>query len=464
MHSIRWEGVAAAFDALDTAIDRALDLPLDAISTAERFAVLVRCEKLRCQLPAVEHDVINGLARQATRAELGGKLTHALAERLHLSRAEAGRRVRAAEDLGHRRALTGEPLPPVLAATAAAQLSGALNADHVRVIRNFWHQLPGWVDTATREQAEADLAAHATGFGPEQLSALAEKVADAINPDGTFSDEDRARSRALTLGPQNADGMSALRGYINPALRATLEAALAKLAAPGMCNPEQPEPVVSGTPSQDAIDSDTRSAAQRNHDGLLAGVRGLLISGDLGQHNGLPASIIVTTTLAELEAAAGIARTGGGSRLPLTDVIRLASHARHYLAIFDGAKPLALYHAKRLASPAQRIMLYAKDRGCTRPGCSVSPYYCEVHHTNEYAKSRRTHIDELTLACGRDHPLVGPGGWTTRINADGEVQWLPPSHLDHGQPRVNTFHHPEKLLHRPEDAPEDRPADEESDP
>ncbi|HTM85861.1 MAG TPA: DUF222 domain-containing protein, partial [Mycobacterium sp.] len=134
--------------------------------------------------------------------------------------------------------------------------------------------------------------------------------------------------------------------------------------------------------------------------------------------------------------------------------------ARNYLAIFDGAKPLALYHTKRLASPAQRIMLYAKNGGCTRPGCSVSPYYCEVHHINEWAKSRRTHIDELTLACGGDHPLVGPGGWTTRVNADGEVEWLPPPWLDRGQPRINYLHHPEKLLRA--DSPDD--ADDADDP
>ncbi|WP_373878433.1 hypothetical protein, partial [Mycobacterium kiyosense] len=24
------------------------------------------------------------------------------------------------------------------------------------------------------------------------------------------------------------------------------------------------------------------------------------------------------------------------------------------------------------------------------------------------------------------------------------TQWLPPTHLDHGQPRINTFHHPER--------------------
>ena len=44
--------------------------------------------------------------------------------------------------------------------------------------------------------------------------------------------------------------------------------------------------------------------------------------------------IIVTTTLGELEAAAGRGLTGGGSILPMSDVIRLARHARHYLAIF----------------------------------------------------------------------------------------------------------------------------------
>jgi hypothetical protein len=134
---------------------------------------------------------------------------------------------------------------------------------------------------------------------------------------------------------------------------------LAKLAAPGVCNPDDESPVVDEEPSEDAVRRDTRSRAQRNHDGLLAGVRALLASGELGQHNGLPVSIVVTTTLTELEAAAGKGLTGGGSLVPMADVIRWAGHAHHYLAIFDNGKALALYHTKRLASPAQRIVLYA---------------------------------------------------------------------------------------------------------
>ncbi|WP_131811873.1 HNH endonuclease signature motif containing protein, partial [Mycobacterium mantenii] len=193
-----------------------------------------------------------------------------------------------------------------------------------------------------------------------------------------------------------------------------------------------------------------RSAAQRNHDGLNAALRAILASGQLGQHNGLPASIVVTTTLAELERTTGTGLTGGGTLLPMSDVIRLARHAHHYLAIFDKGKPLALYHAKRLASPGQRIVLYAKDRGCTAPGCDVAGYYCEVHHVEDWASTYRTDIDQLTLACRPHHRLLD-NGWTTRKRANGDTEWIPPPHLDRGQPRTNTFHHPEKLLAEEDD-------------
>ncbi|WP_156751410.1 HNH endonuclease signature motif containing protein, partial [Mycobacterium sp. 1245111.1] len=226
-----------------------------------------------------------------------------------------------------------------------------------------------------------------------------------------------------------------------PEARATLDAVFAKLAAPGMCNPDDAEPCISGTPSEAAIQGDIRSAAQRTHDALVAAGRALLASGDLGQHNGLPTSIIVTTTLQELEKGAGRGLTAGGTLLPMSDVIRLAQHAHHYLAIFDHGKALALYHTKRLASPAQRIVLHAKDRGCSHPGCTVAGYLCEVHHCTPYCTQPATGIDNLTLACGPHHKLADYG-WTTRKNSRYQTQWIPPPHLDHGQPRINTYHHP----------------------
>ena len=100
---------------------------------------------------------------------------------------------------------------------------------------------------------------------------------------------------------------------------------------------------------------------------------------------------------------------------------------------------------KRLAAPAQRIVLYANDRGCTAPGCDVPGYFTEVHHVTAWAKTQTTAIDNLTLACGPHHKLAEQG-WATRKTRQGLTEWIPPPHLDNGQPRTNTFHHPEKLL------------------
>jgi hypothetical protein len=306
----------------------------------------------------------------------------------------------------------------------------------------------------TRAAAEADLADKATQYRPDEVANYAHQLMSLLHPDGDLSDQERARKRGIVLGKQEFDGMSRISGLVSPELRAAIEAAWAKLAAPGACNPDDEAPVVDEAPDADAARRDTRSQAQRNHDGFLAGLRGLFASGELGQHKGLPVSIVVTTTLQDLEAAAGRAVTGGGTLVPMSDVIRMASHAHHYLAIFDNGKALALHHTKRLASPAQRIMLYGRDRGCTKPGCDAPAYHSEVHHVSGWTTTHRTDIDDLTLACGPHNRLVEKG-WTTRKNARGDTEWLPPAHLDYGQPRTNTFHHPEKLLcHEDDDEPD----------
>ncbi|HTY33096.1 HNH endonuclease signature motif containing protein [Mycobacterium sp.] len=442
------------FDALDSVVDRLCALSFDVFTNPERLRALERLERVARRLRAPQHALINRLGAQAGEEELGGTLRSALADRLRITKAEAGRRIDEAEDLGERRALTGEPLAPNLSATAAGQRDGLIGDGHVKVIRSFFARLPAEVDLFTREAADADLAEKAGGYRPDELAKYAQRIMDWLNPDGEFSDEERARKRGITLGAQGSDGMSRISGLMTQDLRAAIEAMLAKLAAPGACNPDDDTPLIDETPDEQAVRRDTRSEAQRNHDGFLAGLRGLLASGDLGRHNGLPVSIVVTTTLQDLEAAAGKGLTAGGTLVPMSDVIRWAGHAHHYLAIFDEGRPLALYHTKRLASPAQRIMLYARDRGCTKPGCDAPAYHSQVHHVRGWTATRRTDINDLALACG-PHNRLAEKGWTTRTNARGDTEWIPPPHLDYGQPRTNTFHHPEKLL-----APDD---DEEAD-
>lgn len=361
MSSICRESIQEDFDALSAVVSRIVGHAYDALTCPERLALLERLERETRRLRVPGHQLINQLAEQADSAELGGRLPHVLADRLRITRGEAGRRVAEAADLGRRRALTGEPLPPLLTATSAAERDGDIGAGHVRVVRRFLNQLPSWVDAGTRESAEKHLVEVARQFRPDEVAEFADGLADCINPDGNYTDEDRARRRGLTLGRPGPDGMSELRALLSPEARATIEAVLAKTATPGMCNPDDDTPVVDGPPDDETAERDNRTAAQRNHDGLNAALRALLASGKLGQHNGLPATIIITVSLKDLEAAAGTGLTGGGTRVPMSDVIRMARHSHHYLAIFDGAKAVALHHTRRIASPGQRIVLYTGE-------------------------------------------------------------------------------------------------------
>ncbi|WP_431195891.1 HNH endonuclease signature motif containing protein [Mycobacterium camsae] len=146
--------------------------------------------------------------------------------------------------------------------------------------------------------------------------------------------------------------------------------------------------------------------------------------------------------------------TAGGTLLPISDVRRLASPpAYHYSptsgryprAIIDKEKTLARYHGKRLASPEQRLALLGRDGGCTRPGCTVPGYGTQVHHVRGWFNARRTHIDELTLACGRDNRMVERHNYATRRNIRGFAEWIPPKPLDFGRPRTNCMHQPKKF-------------------
>lgn len=442
--------VAAAFDALD-ALDAAVAAvavlgELDNLAPAVRLRALERLETAQRRQTATGHTLIAGLATQDP-ADVGGPVHRVIADWLRISCAHARRRMRDAAQLCPRVTLAGHTLPAELPATAAAWHAGLLDGQHLQVIQTFVRDLPDATPADTVERAERFLAEQAATLRPDQLEKLANRYALVINPDGKFSERDRARQRGFTWCGQRRDGMSIGKLVASPELRANLDAWLARFAAPGMCNPDDRTPCVDGEPPRDAASTDLRSHAQRQHDALNALVRGQLGDPKLGVHNGLPVTVVVSTTLAELTAAAGHAVTGGGTLLPIRDVIRMARHAHHYLAVFDDhqGRPLYLGRTRRIASPDQRIVLYARDRGCTHPGCDAPGYWCEVHHLDDWARGGLTDADNLTFSCTPDHKLAEKG-WRTIILDNGQTQWIPPPELDHGRPRTNDYHHPERYL------------------
>ncbi len=200
---------------------------------------------------------------------------------------------------------------------------------------------------------------------------------------------------------------------------------------------------------------DNRTPAQRLHEALKLALREAFSAGTFGQHRGLPVTVIATTTLGELNQAAQAvndpsipmpppARTGGGSMLPMRDLIRMAANSIHYLAVFDdhSNRPLYLGRTKRIATADQRIICHARDRGCTRPGCTACGYDCEVNHEPPWIPDGLTDADSLFFDCGPDHAMITKGLLQVKVTDEGRLAYTDGT----GPPEVNLAHHPEELL------------------
>ncbi|OBG67225.1 HNH nuclease [Mycobacterium sp. E1715] len=448
------ERIGAALDAIDAAHDALRVVSSDVVGNEFRLEV---AERLETQERTNRGLMYRFFAEIADPPDGGGfvpAVRDKLWARLRITPNEITRRFRLGARIRPRRSLTGPPVPPELPELAAAVAAGAVGEDHIRAICAAVDVLPARVSPLDVADAEHTLVRHATKLDAGIVAKLGRRIADHLNPDGLFNDEDRARRRRLHLGPQGPDGMSRLSGLLDPEARAYFE------AVEGAVRPGRHQP---DSAANDPDVRDRRTPAQRCHDAFKWGLETAVASGELGTHRGHPVTVVVTTTLAELDRAAhavvdssvpmpGPARTGGDSRLPMPDLIRMAAKGIHYLAVFDQhtSRPLYLGRQKRLATADQRLVCYARDRGCTRPDCLEPGYRCEVHHCPDWADGGQTDADKLFFACGCHHAAASRDEWRTEVTDDGRLGWTE----GNGPPEVNHAHHPDELLRGDPDPPE----------
>jgi len=446
------ERIGAALDAIDAAHAVLGETGSDVVGNGFRVEVAERLETQDRTNRGLMYRFFAEIAEPPDGSECIPAVRDMLWARLRVTPSEIVRRFKLAARIRPRRSLTGPPVQPELPELAAAVQAGALGEDHIRAVCQGVDVLPASVSPADVAEAERTLVRHARKLDAGVVTRLGHRIADYLNPDGLFTDDDRARRRGLRLGPQGPDGMSRLSGLLDPEARAYFEAIEAAVR-PGRHPPDGSE----------AGERDERTPAQRCHDALKLGLETAIASGRLGVHRGHPVTVIATTTLAELDRAAQAvvdpsvpipspATTGGGSRLPMPDLIRMAATAIHYLAVFDEhtGRPLYLGRQKRVATADQRLICYARDRGCTRPNCLESGYRCEVHHAPDWAAGGRTDADKLFFACGCDHSAASRGDWRTVVTDNGRLGWTDGS----GPPEINHAHHPEELLRGDPDPPD----------
>jgi Domain of unknown function (DUF222) len=448
------ERISAALDAVDAAHDVLRQTASDLVGNAFRVDVAERLETQERTNRGLMYRYFGEIADPPDESTSIAAVRAALWQRLRITPQEITRRCKLAARIRPRRSLTGAPLPAELPALAVAVQAGVVGDDHMRAVCRAVDVLPARVAPADAAAAERTLVEHASKVDAGIVVKLGQRIADYLNPDGLFSDEDRARRRGLQLGPQGPDGMSRLSGWLDPQARAYFEAIEAAVR-PGRHLPD-------GT-GEDPAGRDDRTPAQRCHDALKLGLETAIASGGLGVHRGHPVTVVITTTLAQLDQAARAAidpavpmpapaRTGGGSRLPMRDLISMAAKSIHYLAVFDNhtERPLYLGRQKRVATADQRLICYARDRGCTRPNCLEPGYRCEVHHSEDWAHGGRTDADKLFFACGGNHGEATRGELHTQVTDSGRLGWTDGT----GPPEINHAHHPDELLRGDPDPPE----------
>ena len=164
------EAITAVLDRFDAVQAEVASLPFDALTAPQALTVKDRLEMVSRRQAAVDHRLTHQLTSQASPVELGGtSWTDVLSNRLRIGRGEARRRLDEADDLAPRTTLTGEPLAPALPNVAAAQAAGTIGAEHVRIVRRFFADLPAAVDIETRQACEVDLARIVGAHTPDAL-------------------------------------------------------------------------------------------------------------------------------------------------------------------------------------------------------------------------------------------------------------------------------------------------------
>src|SRR5690348_9345976 len=302
-------GFTTAVAALRAAVDGLLGADLSREPGAVVPGLFAAVETECRRLVAVGHTLIAELRERGIAGEYGRSSTaDLLCELTRISPAEATARVRAADDLGPRREVSGARVAPLFARVADAQREGAISGEHARVIRTTVAAIPDKLSVELAGPVEQFLVEHARRLDPKQLGAVAQRLLATIDPDGVApSEEEQQRRRDFTL-TRTAAGVGRVEGLVSDEWFAVWTAILNSLAAP--------QPGVDGTP-------DPRTPGQRRHDALLEAGRRLLRSGTLPDCGGLPTTVSLSLRAEDLEQGSGVAVTDTGDTISWTTAMRL---------------------------------------------------------------------------------------------------------------------------------------------
>jgi hypothetical protein len=357
--------------------------------------------------------------------------------------------------VGTARRLRG--LPAVTAALAGGEISWAHTVAIAPALAESHDRLPAPVAAAV-ETALVDLGRAQT---VDACRVAVRHLGTRLDPDGVLAKAERDFTRRYLATAVGPDGLVHLRGLLDADGGAVVLGALAALTPP-------PGPGEDRTREQAQADAlvdllgrgpaaDTPPAAGRRPQVTLtvdvdtlrrdATAAGLDVAAPLLALTGTAAAPAAPALAGRDPAAVARGLLAGGASLSWTGPVHPATARRlscdavvTRLLLDPTGRPLHLGRSHRLVTPAQRLALAARDRGCIVDGCDRPPQWCDAHHITHWADGGHTDLDELVLLCRYHHRHTHEAGWTITRHPDGRYRITPPPR--HRPPPHRPAHHP----------------------
>ena len=212
-------GVANAYRLLVAGLDALQRACGPSATDEELFATLVGSEGLTRRCDRVVVGVVAELERRGSFVERGYRnTTTALADLVGWDRAEARRRVIAAEQAHPRTGLDGTPLPAHLPCTAEVFAAGGTSMRHVEVIaRLLATPAARRLTPSVWAGAEVQLAAKSGDYTPTELVEWGTRLIDALDQDGPEPDGQPDPVNELRLTRHRGRPGGTLRGHYDDA-------------------------------------------------------------------------------------------------------------------------------------------------------------------------------------------------------------------------------------------------------
>jgi len=300
-----------------------------------------------------------------------------------------------------------------------AWAGGSITCDQVAALRSACGQLP---TPELRSTMLEQVLPYLPELDAKRSRRLIDFTVDQLDPGDPDMEEQSDHAARYLAWSRAPDGGLVLDGYL-PAAEAdaftrALDALVEDLRVAG----------------------DGLSPSQRRVDALSALVA---IAGDKGlpTGGGLPAVMTLTVSLTEAQRVAERdpvkhgrqfeRQARGGASIgdhpagdaavrfglccgAVTPVLGESAERGSPLSRIAGARvePLAVGRGVRLATPAQRKALQARDGGCAIRGCAVGSAYTQPHHVTPWAFDGATDLDNLVPLCFVHHRQVELGRYT----------------------------------------------------